>query len=190
MSSWGVRIGEGLLVGLGASIMFFGVQKAQKAVGLMEGYSSRFEVQETINSELREQVVVQSNKLSAANTLLQQELVKINSSLDRLAAKVESTEKASGTASASDAVFWKALTSNTENQIKVPEGYKWFKPADATAIGPAMVPGEAEFKAYNINPSDWGVAAGVLPWVLDPAEVSSFEALSKAIEEQSQIKVQ
>jgi len=138
---WLTRIGEGLLIGLGASIafaVFTGMSDATKALTAAKG---RLLSQDKINIEYRELIEQSSKENQAIKKYIEEELSRLNENVDKIATKLEVLGNIKeGTKERPpewDSSIWEELKSNRNLQKPLPvinPESPWLQPDENSAV--------------------------------------------------------
>jgi len=129
VSGWMIKIGEGLLVGLGASIAFAVFQGMQEATGELKVANEKLVKQDENNLEFKELIEVNAKDANALKAYIEATFAESNETIATLAEELEKLSKALAESESTSeekkqsSYDWDNFKSNFEEQRKhkIPE---------------------------------------------------------------------
>jgi len=122
-TKWLSRVGEGLLIGFGASLAFGVFTAMSNATSDLKVAEDRMMLQEEINGDFHELIEYGLKENQLIREYVEDELSKLNENADELALRVEEIHKAlsrtGGQRTTLEDKSWDQLKSNRESQNKI-----------------------------------------------------------------------
>tara|TARA_R110001583_G_C5591287_1_gene403783 strand:+ start:299 stop:775 length:477 start_codon:yes stop_codon:yes gene_type:complete len=121
-ANWMVKLGEGLLIGIGASIAFAIFQEMTFATKELEAANKRLTTQDANNEGFEALIKSNAKDIEQLQQFIASELSKTNGSIDLLATTLQTINKKNALINPNaPQIDWKALQSNKENQMELPK---------------------------------------------------------------------